>query len=68
MQIRSIGSYEIVLYDSKNSRILEEISDLSMIGSSNKAEQLLDAVPEATSYTVSRILYNSKYNVWAPKQ
>ena len=67
-QIRTLGSYEVVLYDEHDNRIKEIVSTSSLIQSREYAKELLQTLPDAASYTVSRIIDNSKFNNWMPKQ
>lgn len=66
IQIRAIGSYEIVLYDKDMHRILEKVSNISLMESRVLAETMLSDDIAADSYTISRIIDNSKYNTWDP--
>ena len=62
-QIRNIGSYEIVIYDSSDHRVKEVVIDSSLYEARKLANTL--TTPD-TSYTIAKIVDNSKYSVWAP--
>lgn len=68
MNIRKIGSYEIVLYDMDMKRIEEVVSHSSYWKSKEIAENMLANNDIAQSYTVAKILDNSKFNNWSPEQ
>ena len=77
-QIRCVGSYEIVIYNPDDRRVAEFVETTALQGTKLIAEELVIDYNErflteeeielgiTYSYTISKILYNSAYNVWAP--
>lgn len=64
-QIREVGCYELVYYDSNDNRIQEIVLNTSHYEAKKQAEtQLIDG----HSYTLSRIIDNSKFNTWTPNK
>lgn len=67
MNIRKIGSYEIVVYDENDQRIKEFISNDSLVESEKLANEL-SVKHNAYSYTISSILRNTKFSVWSAEK
>jgi len=68
MNIRHIGTYEIVVCNANKNRIKEVVCDTNLIDADEIASGLLETVPGACSTYVSRVIRNSLFNPHAPKQ
>ena len=66
MNIRTIGSYEITIFDANFKRIKEVVSDKCLFESKQLAEQVMLEVG-GKSYTVAKIIFNSKFDTWGKK-
>lgn len=60
--IRKIGNYEIVIYNGDDLRMKEVIVDSSLAEARKTAQNMIKNT--GNSFTVSRIVDNSKYNKW----
>ena len=79
-QIRTTGSYEVVIYDLNDKRVVEYVKDTPLYETKLIAGDTVSIYNEkfltkeqidegfTYSYTISRILHNSAYDNWAPKQ
>lgn len=61
MNIRKIGTYEIVLCDSDHKRIKEVVSHGSLQETQKKAEQLVQET-DAFSFYVTRVILNTAFD------
>lgn len=68
MNVREIGSYEIVFCDGKFKRKQEIVTDCSLIEAKKIAKYYLDDNPLYDSYYISKVVDNSIFNVWKPKK
>lgn len=66
INIRTIGAYEIVILDTNKKRILERVFHEGLFGAEREAIKLVESIPEASSYWVSKIIYNSLFTKWSP--
>jgi hypothetical protein len=64
--IRTIGSYEIVVADEYDNRILEQVHHGSLMDAQELANELIEAIPEAVSAYCAKVVFNTKHNVWTP--
>lgn len=79
-QIRTIGDYEIIIYNPEQHRVMEHVSNLCYTESRDYAKALVfehnerylseEQIAQGVtySYTVSKLLDNSIYNVHMPKR
>ena len=67
LNIRKIGSYEIVITDINKKRLFEVVTNESAFLTNQEAIRLVEVTPEAYSYWVSKIIYNPTFDVWSPK-
>jgi len=79
-QIRTTGAYEIVIYDLDDKRVVEYVKETPLyetkliagdaVSIYNERFLTKEQIDEGLtySYTISRILQNSAYDQWAPKQ
>lgn len=76
-QIRSSGSYEITIFNPLDARVEEYVTDSSLMESKQKAESIVESYNATLttdhiakglsfSFSLSRVIFNSKYNNWAP--
>lgn len=63
-QIRKIGSYLITIYGSDDNEVKEIVSNVSYLSTLAMARAELKP---GESYTVAKVLDNSKYNKWGVK-
>lgn len=68
MNVREIGSYEIVFCDSNFKRIQEIITDCSLTEAKEMAKYYLDENPLYDNYYISKVVDNSIFNAWKPKK
>jgi len=78
-QIRIMGSYEVVIYDIDDKRVVEYVKTTPLYETKRIATDLVAMYNEkfltqkqleegiTYSYTISHILQNSAYDNWAPK-
>ena len=64
MNIRNIGSYEIVVCDIDDKRLLEVVEHSSLWKARETADKLMTDTPGARSYYLSKIIDNSKFDKW----
>lgn len=72
-QIRTIGSFEIVIYDPQDKRVEEHVHSTPLYETKRIAHQLITQYNsrfsleegQSFSYTIARIIDNSAYNNWA---
>lgn len=62
--IRTIGSYEVVVADVDENRILEQVHHGSLMEARILADELITSIPEATSAYGTKVVFNTKHNVW----
>lgn len=67
MNIREVGSYEVVFYDADYNRIREMVSHKGLMETRIMTEEACNVIEGAESFTVSKILHNSAFSTWAPK-
>lgn len=60
--IREVGSYEIVIYNSDDHRIKEIVVSTSLSETRQTAKSLVKGTDN--SFTISRVIDNSKYSKW----
>jgi len=63
INIRHVGSYEIVFVNEDNKRIKEVVTDLSLAESTVYAKSLKEEL-KADSFYISKVIVNSKYDAW----
>jgi len=64
MNVREIGSYEIVFCDKNNKRIKEIVTDKPLYEVDETAMKIANRIG-ATSFYISRVVRNSLFNNWA---
>ena len=67
MNVRTVGSYEIVFCDHNDKRIKETTLDLSLHESIQLASDYTKDNPLIKSFFINRVVHNSKYNVHTVK-
>lgn len=68
MNIRTVGSYEITIFDPSDKRIEEIVIEDSLYAAQQLAKSKLKKYGLSHSYTISKIVNNSKYNKWVPNK
>lgn len=63
-QIREIGSYLITIYDASDHEVREIVSNVGLLETVTLAKAELS---EGESFTIAKIIENSKYNKWGVK-
>lgn len=72
-QIRTIGSFEVVIYDPKDKRVEEQVHSTPLYETKRIAHKLITEYNsrfsleegQSFSYTIARIIDNSAYSTWA---
>jgi hypothetical protein len=67
INVREIGSYEVVLCDKKLKRKEEIVFNGSLVDARHLARKTLRKTKKYKSFYISKIVDNSKYKVWSPK-
>lgn len=67
MNVRTVGSYEIVFCDHNDRRLNEITIDLSLHEAMQMAIEYTKENPIVKSYFINKVVHNSKYNVHTVK-